>query len=208
MKKQILMCGALAFLLAACGGKNGTTVTENASDSAETVAMESPVAGPVDYYLTSDSIGPVRVGYEISDLPAAVPNLYDMMLTTETPDAMAYTMMLADVPQFTIYDFMEGKVDVIALEGNSRSIMTPNGEIRVGDEFAKVLALPGVQSEFESMDDMGIWYWKWHGLYFGIDETNLPESFGNALSEGKRPPRASEFTPAVKIGYIATGLPF
>ena len=161
------------------------SATEAASDSAATLAMESTVAGPVGFYLTSDSIGPVKVGAEISGLPAAVANLYDMMLTTETPDAMAYTMMLADVPQFTIYDFMEGKVDVIALEGNSRSIETPEGEIRVGDEFSKVLALPGVQSEFESMDDMGIWYWKWRGLYFGVDETNLPESMGNALSEGQ-----------------------
>lgn len=208
MKKQILMCGVLALMLASCGGGKVATGTDTVSDSAGPAAIESPAADTVGYYLTSDSIGPVSVGAEISDLPASVPDLYDMMLTTETPDAMAYTMMLGDVPQFTIYDFMEGKADVIALEGDSRSVKTPDGEIRVGDEFSKVLALPGVQSEFECMDDMGIWYWKWHGLYFGIDETGLPESLVDALSEGKRPPRASEFTPAVKIGYIATGLPF
>lgn len=208
MKTKHLLLAAMALTLAACGGNQESSTSSAASDSAETVSMESPVAGPVNYYLTADSIGPVHVGDEISNLPAAVANLYDMMVTTETPDAMAYTMMLADIPQFTIYDFMEGKVDVIALEGNSRSISTPDGELRVGDEFAKVLALPGVQSEFQSMDDMGIWYWKWQGLYFGVDETNIPESLGNALSEGKRPPRAAEFPSSVKIGYIATGLPF
>ncbi len=208
MKTKHLLLATMAVTLAACGGKKDASTSSATSDSAQTVSMESPVAGPVTYHLTADSIGPVRVGEEISDLPAAVPNLFDMMVTTETPDAMAYTMMLADIPQFTIYDFMEGKVDVIALEGNSRSIMTPNGEVHVGDEFAKVLALPGVQSEFQSIDDMGIWYWKWQGLYFGVDETNIPESLGNALSEGKRPPRASEFPSSVKIGYIATGLPF
>ncbi len=208
MKTKHLLLAAMALTLAACGGNQESSTSSAASDSAETVSMESPVAGPVNYYLTADSIGPVHVGDEISNLPAAVANLYDMMVTTETPDAMAYTMMLADIPQFTIYDFMEGKVDVIALEGNSRSISTPDGELRVGDEFAKVLALPGVQSEFQSMDDMGIWYWKWQGLYFGVDETNIPESLGNALSEGKRPPRAAEFPASVKIGYIATGLPF
>lgn len=208
MKTKHLLLAAMALTLAACGGNQESSTSSAASDSAETVSMESPVVGPVNYYLTADSIGPVHVGDEISNLPAAVANLYDMMVTTETPDAMAYTMMLADIPQFTIYDFMEGKVDVIALEGNSRSISTPDGELRVGDEFAKVLALPGVQSEFQSMDDMGIWYWKWQGLYFGVDETNIPESLGNALSEGKRPPRAAEFPASVKIGYIATGLPF
>lgn len=198
----------MVLALASCGGNKSADRQGAKSDSAQTLEMESPVAGPTQFYLTSDSIGPVRVGEEISALPAAVANLYDMMLTTETPDAMAYTMMLADVPQFTIYDFMGGKVDVIALEGNARSIKTPDGELRVGDEFTKVLSLPGVESEFQSMDDMGIWYWKWQGLYFGVDETEIPESLGNALSEGKRPPRASEFTPSVKIGYIATGLPF
>lgn len=208
MKTKHLLLAAMALTFAACGGNQESSTSSAASDSAETVSMESPVAGPVNYYLTADSIGPVHVGDEISNLPAAVANLYDMMVTTETPDAMAYTMMLTDIPQFTIYDFMEGKVDVIALEGNSRSISTPDGELRVGDEFAKVLALPGVQSEFQSMDDMGIWYWKWQGLYFGVDETNIPESLGNALSEGKRPPRAAEFPSSVKIGYIATGLPF
>lgn len=209
MKANYILCSALALLLAACGGSNKNASADSAkSDSAETLSMEAPVAGPVDYYLTADSIGPVHVGSPISDLPAAVPNLYDMMLTTETPDAMAYTFMLADIPQFTVYDFMEGKVDVIALEGNARSIQTPDGEIRTGDEFTKVLALPGVQSEFQSMDDMGIWYWKWNGLYFGVDETGISESLGNALSDGKRPPRAAQFPASVKIGYIATGLPF
>lgn len=205
--KNIFCIAALLMLLASCGN-NKKAETAAASDSAQTESMESPVAGPTDFYLTQDSIGPVRVGEKITDLPAAVANLYDAVLTTETPDAMAYTYLLADVPQFTIYDFMEGKVDVIALEGNARSVMTPEREIRTGDEFSKVLALNGVESEFQGFDDMGIWYWKWNGLYFGVDETNIPESLGTALSDGKRPPRAADFTPDVKIGYIATGLPF
>lgn len=194
-------------LFAACSGKKEAK-TEQQSDSAATVEMEAAIAGPTEYFLTADSIGPVKVGDKISDLPAAVPNLFDMMIPTETPDAMAYTYLLADVPQFTIYDFMDGKVDVIALEGNARAINTPKGQIRVGDEFTNVLALPGVESEYETMDDMGIWYWKWNGLYFSVDETNLSDTLSEALCDGKRPPRAAMFTPDVKIGYIATGLPF
>ncbi|MDE6392126.1 MAG: hypothetical protein K2L59_02500 [Muribaculaceae bacterium] len=207
--KNLYIAGMFLLLLASCNGnKTATSGNSAKSDSALTESMESPVAGPVEFFLTRDSIGPVRVGEKISDLPQAVANLYDVVLTTETPDAMAYTFLLADVPQFTIYDFLEGKVDVIALEGNARAVNTPDGELRTGDEFSKVLALKGVESEFQNFDDSGIWYWKWNGLYFGVDETGISESLGAALSEGKRPPRASEFTPDVKIGYIATGLPF
>lgn len=209
MKHFYLIGIALAMLcLGSCGGNRKDTGTDQTSDSAATAQMESPVAGPENYYLTNDSIGPIRVGATISSLPAAVANLYDNMITTETPDAMAYTFMLADVPQFTIYDFMEGKVDVIALEGNARSVNTPDGELRVGDEFSKVFKLSGVESDWQGFDDSGIWYWKWNGLYFGVDETDIPENLADALCDGKRPPRAALFTPTVKIGYIATGLPF
>lgn len=201
-----LIASALLIMYSCGGNKSGESGANN--DSAATAEMESPVAGPTDYFLVGDSIGPIHVGEHISTLPAAVPNLYDNMITTDTPDAMAYTFLLADVPQFTIYDFMEGKVDVIALEGNARGVTTPTGELRVGDEFSKVLAIPGVESEWEGLDDMGIWYWKWNGLYFGVDETEIPENLGEALCDEKRPPRAALFTPSVKIGYIGTGLPF
>lgn len=202
-----LALGLLGLVMCGCGGHKGSDNATN-SDSAQTATLESPAAGPTEYFLTADSIGPVKVGMPMASLPQAVPNLYDVVLTTETPDAMAFTYLLADVPQFTIYDFMEGKVDVIALEGNSRGVETPEGSLRVGDAFSRVLALPGVEAEWESLDDTGIWYWKWRGLYFGVDETGVTEDFGNALCDSKRPPRAALFTPDIKVGYIATGLPF
>lgn len=206
--RNIAIYAAAMLLLASCGGKKDSSATGADSDSAITAEMESPVAGPTTFYLTADSIGPIRVGEAISDLPVAVANLYDHMITADTPDAMAYTFLLADIPQFTIYDFMEGKADVIALEGDARAVNTPDGELRVGDEFSKVLALKGVESEWGGYDDNGVWYWKWNGLYFGVDETGMKETLADALTDGNRPPRAALFTPDVKIGYIATGLPF
>jgi hypothetical protein len=205
--RNLYIAGICLLFLASCGS-NKKSAGADSSDSAQTAQMESPVAGPTEFFLTHDSIGPVHVGEQIAQLPEAVANLYDVVLPTETPDAMAYTYLLADVPQFTIYDFMEGKVDVIALEGNARAVSTPDGQIRVGDEFSKVLALKGVESEWESLDDTGIWYWKWNGLYFGVDESGISEKLGEALCNGQKPPRAADFTPDVKIGYIATGLPF
>lgn len=207
MKNIHFAFAAAALMMVSCGGHK-TSGESDSSDSAQTVQMMSEVAGPTEFFLTRDSIGPVRVGESISSLPAAVANLYDVMITTETPDAMAYTFLLADEPQFTIYDFMEGKVDVIALEGNARSVNTSAGQLRVGDEFSKVLALDGVKSEWQGFDDNGLWYWVWNGLYFGVDETGVSEKFGETLVDGRHAPRASEFTPDIKIGYIATGLPF
>lgn len=212
MKKRrlplIIAAAACGLLLPACGGNKDSRGDGDASDSALTAQQESPVAGPTDYTLTADSIGPVHVGAKISALPAAVPNLYDEMLVTDTPDAMAYTFLLGNVPQFTIFDFMNGCVDVITLEGNARGVETPEGPIRVGDEFTRVLALPGVEAEWESLDDSGIWYWRYRGLFFGVEETELGEQMADALCDGHRPPRAALFTPAIKIGYIGTGLPF
>jgi len=205
--KNIYIAGLSLLMLVSCGG-NKKSPGAGLTDSARTVDMESAAAGETEFFLTQDSIGPVRVGGNIADMPEAVSNLYDVVLATETPDAMAYTFLLSDVPQFTIYDFMEGKVDVIALEGNARAVNTPDGQLRVGDEFSRVLALKGVESEWESLDDTGIWYWKWNGLYFGVDESAIIEKLGEALCNGQMPPRATDFTPDVKIGYIATGLPF
>lgn len=208
MKKTLVLAAVAALMLSACGGGAKNEQKVAAGDSAATAEIEQQAPTLPVYTLTRDSIGPVKVGMRVDELPQAVPDLYDVSLTTETPDAMAYTYLLADVPQFTIYDFMEGKVDVIALEGNARAVATPNGELRVGDSFDNVLKLPGVESEFQSFDAEGIWYWKWQGLYFGVDETDIPQELAEALCDGKRPPRAALLNSAVKIGYIATGLPF
>ena len=209
MKLLKFMALAAVFAsLAACSSKGSKATEEETQDSAQTARMEQEVPGLPVYTLTKDSIGPVFVGEKIDEIPPAVANLYDTVLPTETPDAMAYTYILGDVPQFTIYDFMEGRADVILLEGNARAVATPDGDLRIGDEFKKVLALPGVQSEFERLDDEGIWYWLWNGLYFGVDEADLPASLAEALCNGQRPPMASSFTPDIKIGYIGTGLPF
>lgn len=210
MKKFYLVL-LISILFSSCGGdKNRNNQSGGAtSDMEQTMQQESPVAGTEAYFLTSDSIGPVRVGTPISNLPVAVPNLYDHMLVTPTTDAMAYMFMLGDTPQFMVYDFMEGNVDVIALEDNSRAVHTSEGALRCGDSFKKVLALNGVESEWMGFEEEGgIWYWKWNGLYFTIDETEISEALGDAMCDSHRPPRASMFDDSVTIGYIGTGLPF
>ncbi|MDE7403173.1 MAG: hypothetical protein K2M87_07155 [Muribaculaceae bacterium] len=204
--KKIYIIPIIA-LMTACGGHKSNSSSSD-TDSLPVAEQSAPEAASEVYSLTADSIGPVRVGDAVASLPQAVANLYDFVLTTSTPDAMAYTFLLQDIPQFTIYDFMDGRVDVIALEGDARGVVTPSGMIHVGEPFTKVLELDGVVSEFAAIDDTGIWYWKWHDLYFGVDETEIGEELAAALCEGKLPPAGKLFTTSVRIGYIATGLPF
>ena len=202
--------GLMSVVIASCGTKGLKEDRQDSMDMSDSTAGTevSAVLGDSVFYITADSIGAVHVGEKISALPPVVDYLYDAMVTTPTPDAMAYTFLLNNVPQFTVYDFMRGEVDVIALEGNALSVNTPDGELRVGDSFKRVLGLKGVESEWIDLDDTGVWYWKWNGLYFGVDETNLSDEQGEALCDGKLPPRASLLGDEVKIGYIATGLPF
>ncbi len=125
-----------------------------------------------------------------------------------TPDAQ--TISFNDPqgdPIFTAYDFMEGKVDVIALNGTRYGVATPEGELRIGDEFSKVLALPGVRSEWQGLDDNGVWWWTWKGLWFGPDEAGMSESLSEKMCDPKRPPMASDFS-GVKTGYVGTGTPY
>lgn len=209
MRKIFCMIIPVAALMAACGGGKKTEIGNKAdSDSALTEEMVSPVAGDTVFYLTVDSLGPVKVGEKMASLPDAVANLYDNVEVSDTPDAVAYTFRLADVPQFTVYDFMDGQVDIIALEGDAHGVSVPVGTIRVGDPFTRVLELPGVVAEWQAMDEEGIWYWKWQGLFFGVDEMGISEELADGLCDEHRPPRAGLFGPGVKVGYIGTGLPF
>lgn len=209
MKNWIYAIVGMVFVVSTSCSGSGSKVAEGAdSDSAITAQMETQVPSEEVYLLTPDSIGPVKVGADMASLPSAVINLYDVVVPSETPDAVAYTFLLGTVPQFTVYDFMDGKVDVITLEGDSRAVCTPDGELRVGDPFSKVLALKGVESKWASLDDSGIWYWEWNGLYFLVDEMEISEELATALGDDKRPPRAAIFSDTVKIGYIGTGLPY
>lgn len=200
----------IPLALGACGGGKKGKAGRPAADSLTATEEINAATAAADsvFSLTVDSIGPVRVGEPISSLPVTVEGLYDNVLLTETPDAVAYTFLLRDIPQFTVFDFLDGKVDLIALEGDSRGVATPVGELKIGAPFTELLALDGVTAEWEAIDDSGIWYWRYRGLFFGIEETNISDSLADAISDNHNPPSAALFTPDVKIGYIATGLPF
>lgn len=232
MKKRYLACCAALTLLAAgtlssCGGKKTAAVTDSSRpDSSEETAL-LPDSIDTGFYLSADSIGPVHVGMALSDIPDRCPDLYDTQVPAETPDATAITFLRGMDPIFTIYDFMEGKVDVIVLESPAVGVKIPvepaqeggeanaeaadaggqPGLLCLGDSFEKVLALPGVRSEWAGMDETGMWYWTWNGIWIGVDESDISDQLAQALVTQRHPPRAALLKTA-RVGYLATGLPF
>ena len=78
--------------------------------------------------LTADSIGCIRIGMAVDRIPRTVAGFYASTTLDSTPDAQ--TISFNDPqgdPIFTAYDFMEGKVDVIALNGTRYGVGNSRG---------------------------------------------------------------------------------
>lgn len=98
---------------------------------------------------------------------------------------------------------------MISAESPHIVVCAPEGEmLRIGDEFSRVLSLPGVEAEWEDSDDEGMWCWHWRGIWFQPDQSHLPEALSRELYSDVAPPADAAFTPGVRIGYIGTGLPW
>lgn len=202
--------GVLLLAAASCGpgGHNSAADTDSAFIDSATAREEAILDSAASLTLTADSIGCIRIGMAVDRIPGTVAGFYASTTLDSTPDAQ--TISFNDPqgdPLFTAYDFMEGKVDVIALNGTRYGVATPGGELRIGDEFPKVLALPGVRSEWQGLDDNGVWWWTWQGLWLGPDEAGMSESLSEKMCDPRRPPMASDFS-GVKTGYIGTGTPY
>ena len=201
--------GALLLMAASCGSGNSKQADTDSAfiDSAE-MKEETILDTEAALTLTADSIGCIHVGMPIDRIPQTVDGFYASTILDSTPDAQTVSFNDANgEPIFTAYDFMEGKVDVIALNNAKYGVATPEGELSIGYDFSKVLALPGVKSEWQGLDDNGTWWWTWQGIWFGPDEAGMPEKLAVKMCDSKRPPLASDFA-GIKIGYIGTGTPY
>ena len=209
MKKTLVIIAALLPMLAACTGNKAYKGAD--SDSAliqEAQAdLDSIDAIPLPD-LTAQGLGPVRVGMPIDSLPEGIENLYDQVEMDDTPDAVALTFMLQTQPMFTVYNFGDGKVDVIALESDKLGFRTDKGTVHLGDPLRTLFDLKGVSTEFASIDESGQWYWRYNDLWICPDPANCSPGLGQALSNRNNPPAAALVDSTVTIGYIATGLPF
>lgn len=205
---RILSVLFLTLLLASCGGKKNI---ETATDS-DTTSVEEAVEEAADttYYLTSENLGPVIIGERMTAIPESCDRLYTSRVHADSHIGNVVAFYDNEEQMFTIFDYMEGNVDMIVLDSPRIKVAAPGGDIALGDSFMNILSLPSVEAEWIQDDDgtSGKWFWTWSGLWFGIDESHLTEKLSSHLYNGATQPMAEDFDETVRIGYIGTGLPY
>lgn len=205
---RILSVLFLTLLLASCGGKKNI---ETATDS-DTTSVEEAVEEAADttYYLTSENLGPVIIGERMTAISESCDRLYTSRVHADSHIGNVVAFYDNEEQMFTIFDYMEGNVDMIVLDSPRIKVAAPGGDIALGDSFMNILSLPSVEAEWIQDDDgtSGKWFWTWSGLWFGIDESHLTEKLSSHLYNGATQPMAEDFDETVRIGYIGTGLPY
>lgn len=205
---SILLSALVAALFAACSGNNKTEVTDSDSLSSPSWEQAEPVAERQISYITKDSIGQIKIGQSVNEIPDSLPGIYTKRINGASEDAVTITFIDSDKEEFISYDFGEGVIDVINVIGNDVKVKAPRGEFGLGDKFAKVLELPGVATEWSGYDGNGSWYWVWEGLWFAPSQETLNETLSQRLYNYDTAPTPADFGNDVTIGFIGTGLPF
>ncbi len=203
--KYSAIIGTLVLLSACSGGKTKSADTIDTVTSDETEIVEE-LSKPI--YITQDSIGAIKIGESINDIPAAIEGLYVAKEYGASPDAVTITFKGEEGERFIAYDFGEGKIDVLNLIDGTVKVKSPKGEFGMGDKFSNVLQLPGVEVEWSGYENTGTWYWVWEGLWFTPSQDNITESLSRRLYQSIQAPTPADFDDSITIGFIGTGLPF
>lgn len=204
-----LLCVMTAWIPVSCSG-SGAKVNQDSG------AVDSPVADTVaaapaaEILLTARGLDTIGIGMRTGDIPQSKDGVYDFVSAEDGYEGTnTYIFVRGESPLFTAYEFTPGIIDVISAESPLVAVAAPDGSrLHLGDEFAQVLSLPGVQAEWENADGDGMWCWQWEGLWFQPDQSRLSEELSRELYSDVAPPATSSFTSEVKIGYIGTGLPW
>lgn len=208
MKKSAFIIAAAALTLAGCSGNKKAAQPAADTDSAFIQEAEAAIDSIQTPTLTAQGIGDVRIGMALDSVPQGQINLYDNIVADDSGEFKALNFRLGDKDMFTVTDYDDGKVDMISLYTSEVGVAVPNDTLRIGDSFTKLLKQSGVTTEFVSMDDMGVWYWRYKDLWFWPAEEGMSQELNNAMSERRNPPSAAMIGDKVKIGYIGTGVPF
>ena len=208
MKKSAFIIAAAALTLAGCSGNKKAAQPAADTDSAFIQEAEAAIDSIQTPTLTAQGIGDVRIGMALDSVPQGQINLYDNIVADDSGEFKALNFRLGDKDMFTVTDYDDGKVDMISLYTSGVGVAVPNDTLRIGDPFTKLLKQSGVTTEFVSMDDMGVWYWRYKDLWFWPAEEGMNQALSNAMSERRNPPSAAMIGDGVKIGYIGTGVPF
>lgn len=196
------------IFLSSCSGKKASDSRD--CTETDTCVTDSVVSvTPSELMLTSEGIGEITIGMLTSQIPLELPGVYDSVHSEDGYESNTYLFMEDGKPLFTAYEFTEGTLDVVSAESPRVFVMAPDGtKLRIGEEFSKVLALPGVEAEWENADGEGMWCWNWKGIWFQLDQAHLPEELSRELYSSIAPPSSTSFTSDARIGYMGTGLPW
>ncbi len=208
MKKTLLFSAICSVIIAACGSSHKeTSIDSDSMAIVEELPLETVATSEVAY-VTKDSIGHIFVGMPMHEVPDSIPHLYSNKENGASEDAVTITFLDGEREKFIAYDFGEGNIDVLNVIGTNVKVKTPNGNLGIGDQFAKILDLPGVETEWSGYDGTGSWYWIWNGIWFAPSQETLTEQLSKHLYDYHNPPTSEDFSDEIKIGFIGTGLPF
>lgn len=207
--KKIVLLSIVLVTLASCGGKKSQGDAEDSSWT-EVTSEDSAIAADADptVYITKDSIGLIHIGQSVNYIPSAVGGLYTSKENGASEDAVTILFKGPEGDRFIAYDFGEGVIDVLNLIDTVVKVKSPEGDFGIGDSFAYVLNLPGVEQEWSGYDNSGTWYWKWEGLWFAPSQESVTDSLSKRLYNPDVAPTADAFDKSVTVGFIGTGLPF
>ena len=207
--KSAALSALLLLMLSACSGSSGKSA-ETAVDTAmaDTLAVEEQKPARTHYVLTSEGIGPVAPGMKTQTWPELAEGLYDSVEAGLGGDADQYEFYLEGQPMVTVMDYGQGEADLVVVSDPSLKAKVGEEELGLGDSFSKLLQQPGIRAEWKQLDEDGMWYWTYGGLWFAPSQEHLSPELSSKLYDSKKAPVSSDFPPEVGIGYIGTGLPF
>ena len=203
---------AFATAVISCGGGSSDRVADSVGSAVE--KADEAVDVPSDVLMCADSVylssgGAIPIGLDVTDIPESIDGLYDNVERDTQESIGEYHFMHGEEYIFTALDFGDGRIDL--LMANTFSIIAPfAGESPVGLSvpFSRILGLPGVQTEWCELDDTGMWYWTWRGLWFAPDQSHLTPSLSTSLYNEEKRPSVNDFDDSVTVGYFGTGCPF
>lgn len=118
--KKTLILAAMTLAMCACG--NAASNPAPAPQTAEEIVQ-------MQYELTDQGVGPIRLGMKVAEIPPLVPGLYDRVEKVETPDADEYQFFKGEQAIFAATDEGDGEVGIISLFNESPiPVKTANGE--------------------------------------------------------------------------------
>lgn len=208
MRKSFLLIIFLFPFLISCSNKKSKEIeTDTVVESIEEQVIEEEPQFKT-FYLTTDSLGPVKIGMRIKEIPENHQGLYDNISVDSLSSPLTVSFYLDNDIQFSGYDFGEGTIDLIILDSPAIKIMTPKGEFGIGDSFKEIVNAGNFEPEWGDTEHHGVWYWNFNGIRISPAQEKLSREFSQKLFNEHVTPSKNDIDDSAVIGFIGTGMPF